>query len=100
MQELGLHPLDNRADDKLFSLSHRAFREWVSLDIVFGYLHDSDPHLEVVLDHFQEDFNRDLLLQGRTYQLEEVLQLLLLVLSSLSGDQVHSNVSFGIRLQL
>ena len=68
----------------------------MGLDIVFGYLHDSDPHLEVDLDHFKENLNRDLLLQGRTYQLEEVLQLLLLVLRSLSGDQVHSNVSFGI----
>ena len=84
----------------MFSLSYRAFGEWVGFDIVFGYLHDSDSHLKVVLDHFQENLNGDLLLQGRTYQLEEVLQLLLLVLRSLSGDQVHSNVSFGIRLQL
>lgn len=52
LQKLSLHSLDNRLDDELLSLSHSAFGEGVSLDVVLGDLDDGDSHLQVVLHHF------------------------------------------------
>ena len=57
LEQLSLHPLDNRLNDELFGLRHCALREWVRLDILLGNLHDRYSHLEIGLDHFEEDLN-------------------------------------------
>ena len=64
--------------------------------VLLGYLHDRCLHLQVHFHDFEEDFDRDFLLESWTNNLKEPFELLLLVLRALSRDEIHANVCLGV----
>ena len=91
---------DNRFKDVHFGLCQAHARYGMILDVLLSNLHDCCTHLKIEFHDFDENLDRDLLLNRWTDQFEELFLSVLLVLCALRRDVEHSNLSLRVILQL